>query len=136
MKRCDDQLQCEWDEVDRASGEQRPMGPAPWGGSVLAAELSPDGAHLAYVGGVGGPAAPSLEVMDLASGTRLTLDHSAALSSVQGTWRGLVWSPDGEWLFWVADSGTLKAWHVGDEQPITVDGAGHVPALEAIGLAR
>ena len=135
-QRCDDQVQCDWQQVDRASGEQRSLGAAPWGGSVLAAELSPDGTHLAYLGGVGGPASPSLEVMDVATGARLVLDRSALLSSVQGTWRGLVWSTDGQWLFWVDDSGALKAWHVGEELPVTVDGAGHVPALEAIGLAR
>jgi hypothetical protein len=132
---CDDRLPCEWSQVDRASGERRSLGTAPWGGSVLGAELSPDGTHLAYLGGEGGPAAPALEVMDLTSGTRLALDHSALLSAVQGTWRGLVWSPDGQWLFWVEDSGALKAWRVGQEQATTVDGAGHVPTLEAIGPA-
>ena len=135
-KRCDDQFQCQWQLIDRASAEERPMGAAPWGGSVLGAELSPDGSHLAYVGGLGGPVAPSLEVMDVATGARLILDQSAVLSSVQGTSRGLVWSADGQWLFWVNNAGALRAWHVGEPQPITVDGAGQVPSLEAIGLAR
>ncbi len=135
-KRCDDQLQCQWQQVDRVSGQERPMGTPPWGGSVLGAVLSPGGSHLAYVGGAGGLGAPTVEVMDVASGDRLTLDDAVVLSAVQGTWRGLVWSADGQWLFWVGDQGTLRAWHVGETQPITVDGAGHVPPLEAIGLAR
>ena len=104
---------------------------------MLAAELSPDCTHLAYVGGVGGPAAPARRGHGRGhAAARLVLDQSAAAVVGAGHLTGLVWSADGQWLFWVTDDGTLRAWHVGDEQPITVDGAGHIPALKAIGLAR
>jgi sugar lactone lactonase YvrE len=48
---------------------------------------------------------------------------------------GLVWSADGQWLFWVTDTGTLRAWQRGQERPQDVAGAGHIPALHAIALA-
>jgi hypothetical protein len=135
VQRCDDRFACQWDGIDRATGEQRSLGAAPWGGSVLGPHLSPDGTHLAYVGGIGGPTLPAVEVMDLATGARLALDHQAALTSMSGGWTGLVWSVDGRWLFWVADAGTLRAWHLGDADAITVRGSGHIPDLQAIGLA-
>ena len=100
-----------------------------------APELSPDGHHLAYVGGIGGPTAPAVEVMDLDTGARVVLDHTAALTASLQRRQGLVWSADGRWLFWVTADGTLRAWHVGDASPITVSGSGHIPALKAIGLA-
>ncbi len=136
VQRCDDRFSCQWDQVDRATGEHRALGAAPWGGSVLAPQLSPDGTHIAYVGGVGGPNPPAVEVMDVATGERLALDHQVALTGLRGGWAGLVWSADAQWLFWVAETGSLRAWHVGDQEAITVDGAGHIPDLQSIGLAQ
>jgi hypothetical protein len=136
VQRCDDHFSCQWDQVDRATGADRALGAAPWGGSVLDPELSPDGTHLAYVGGIGGPTSPAVEVIDLATGARTPVDHEAALVALPGRSVGLVWSADSRWLFWVTQTGALRAWHVGDDQPIDVNGAGHIPVLEAIGLAR
>jgi hypothetical protein len=135
VQQCDDHFQCQWDEVDRATGARRPLGAAPWGGSVYGPVLSPDGTHLAYVGGVGGPSTPSVEVMQLATGQRVALDHQAATVAVPGQATGLVWSADGHWLFWIVPTGGLRAWQVTEDQPITVTGSGHIPALQAIGLA-
>jgi hypothetical protein len=136
VQRCDDRFECGWEAVDRATGERRSLGAAPWGGSVLGPALSPDGSHLVYVGGIGGPTEPAVEVMDLTTGARLVLDHTAALLSSPQPGHGFVWSADGRWLFWVTGAGTLRAWHVGDDAPITVRGSGHIPDLAAIGLAR
>jgi hypothetical protein len=136
VQRCDDRFECGWELVDRATGEHHSLGAAPWGGSVQGSELSPDGSHLAYVGGIGGPTAPAVEVMDLATGARVVLDHTAALTASLQRREGLVWSADGRWLFWVTADGILRAWHVGDESPITVRGSGHIPTLKAIGLAH
>jgi hypothetical protein len=136
VQQCDDRFACSWDQVDRATGDRRSLGAASWGGSVLSPQLSPDGTHLAYVGGIGGPTLPAVEVMDLATGERLALDHQAALTGLRGGWTGLVWSADGQWLFWLAETGSLRAWHVGDQDAITVGGAGHIPDLQTIGLAR
>ena len=135
VQRCDDRFQCQWDDVDRATGARRPLGAAPWGGSVFGPVLSPDGSHLAYVGGVGGPSPPAVEVMDLATGEHVAIDHQAATVAVPGQATGLVWSADGHWLFWIVPTGVLRAWPVGDDQPITVTGSGHIPALQAIGRA-
>ena len=135
VQQCDDHFQCQWAGVDRATGDRHPLGDAPWGGSVFGPVLSPDGTHLAYVGGVGGPANPAVEVMDLTTGAHVALEHQAATVAVPGQATGLVWSADGHWLFWLVQSGGLQAWHVGDAQPITVTGSGHIPVLQAIGLA-
>ena len=132
-QRCDGN-ECGWDRVDRTSGERRSLGPAPWGGSVLGAELSPDATQLAYVGGIGGPTSPSVEVLDLATGQRTVLDHAVTLTRIPPS-NGLVWSADGQWLFWVTDRGTLRAWQRGADRPQDVAGAGHIPALDAIALA-
>ena len=132
-QRCDGG-ECLWDRVDRTSGDRRSLGAAPWGGSVLGAELSPDGTQLAYVGGIGGPTSPSVEVLDLATGQRTVLDHAVTLTRIPPS-NGLVWSADGQWLFWVTDTGTLRAWQLGQERPQDVAGAGHIPALAAIALA-
>jgi len=135
-ERCDEQRACQWECVDRATGEHHPIGAAPWAGSVLASALSPDGGHLAYVGGIGGPTSPAVEVMDVATGARTVLDHGAALTATDGAWSGLVWSADGQWLFWVSEIGSLRAWHVGAPEPMVVNGAGFIPALRTIALAR
>ena len=135
VEACNDGAHCTWRAVDRASGGQRVLGPAPASGRVLGGELSADGTHLAYVTGIGGPNRPSLEVLDVTSGARTVIDHTAALVPAQGSWQGLVWSADGQWLFWLTDDGTLRAWQATTGATATIDGAGHIPALQAIGLA-
>jgi len=136
VQHCDDRFECGWEHLDRATGDHQSLGAAPWAGSVQAPELSPDCTHLAYVGGIGGPMAPAVEVMDVATGARIVLDHTAALTASLQRRQGLVWSADSRWLFWVTADGTLRAWHVGDDSPITVTGSGHIPTLKAIGLAH
>jgi hypothetical protein len=74
--------------------------------------------------------------MDLATGERLAIDHQATLTGPRGGWTGLAWSADGQWLFWLGDSGSVRAWHAGEQDAITVNGAGHIPELQSIGLAR
>ena len=66
--------------------------------------------------------------------TTAALDHAVTLTRIPPS-NGLVWSADGQWLFWVTDTGTLRAWQRGSAQPQDVGGAGHIPALDGIALA-
>ena len=97
---CDDQFQCQWTVVDRATGDARLVGVPPAGAVVRVGELSSDLARLAYLVIGPGSAGPSLEVLDLMTGQRTMLDDGAMLPSYRNA-TGLVWSADGQWLFWL-----------------------------------
>jgi hypothetical protein len=131
---CDDQFQCQWTVVDRATGDARSVGMPPAGAVVRVGQLSSDLARLAYLVVGPGSAGPSLEVLDLMTGQRTELDAAAMLPSYRNA-TGLVWSLDGQWLFWLSATGTLRGWSVGAAQPLTVDGSGHIASLQIIGLA-
>ena len=66
---CDHQLHCEWNAVDRATGTPRSLGVPPPGAVVGGGQLSPDGRWMAYLVVGPGSTEPTLQAIDLTSGT-------------------------------------------------------------------
>jgi len=101
-RRCDDQLNCEYVVVDRATGESRPVDvPADfprlrtdgWPPSDLK-RIAPDGRSVAVTWTENARFAQILGVLDLESGAISELSRNGFSASV-------VWSPDGRFAFYL-----------------------------------
>lgn len=105
---CDAQAHCGLVVVDRRSGDRHPV-PGPWPPArVRSGVTSPDGSTAALGVYPGGDVAPTLRLLDLATGQSTDVAvHLSQFGSAAD--RSMAWSPDSEWLFVVAAGGNLKA---------------------------
>jgi hypothetical protein len=101
---CDARHRCSRVVMDHAGGARRSLGPAAEGapGSPLG-QISPNGARAAVVDGDAG-AVPAVHLIDLVSGADRRLAVPAGHRVDEG---GMVWSPDGRWLFVAGELGRL-----------------------------
>jgi len=101
---CDDQYHCVNVVIDRANRARRVLARSVGDANAPPGVISPDGS-IAAVLRVDSTGQPTLDLLDLASGTH----HSLAVS-IEQRWfdtGGVTWSPDSRWLFVAAANGKL-----------------------------
>lgn len=99
---CDNQDHCATVVIDRANSSRHvvPLAIASHG---LPGRISPDG-KTAAVFTLDSTGTPTLNLLDLVSGTKRPIDASIDQAPAAGT---LAWSPDSKWLFAVGATGNL-----------------------------
>lgn len=124
---CDDQLECAYVLVDRATGESTPLpidggfaASSPYWSSLDATRIAPDG-HTIGVTWVDPALGRALGLIDLLTGERTTLSEAND---------GLVrWSPDGRFAFYL-DAGLPMAHEIATGESFVI--AAELPRLNAL----
>jgi hypothetical protein len=132
---CTGSLDCRLELVERASQQSRPVSQTPpsdlLASPLFATSLSPDGAWLAHITGLGDP---TLTVYDLLGDRTPSSHHILAAAPLGSAYvpANLAFSPDGRWLVWLDQSDAVELWPVGTPQPpmtLTVPGLHNLTAL-------
>ena len=100
---CDEQGRCTTVDIDRATGARRVL-PIRLDGNGPPGVLSPEGTMAAFVASAQ-DGETTLHVADLVTGS----DHEVDVHPARGAGRTVIWSPDGQWLLVVDDTGHLHA---------------------------